>query len=302
MKTTLFLISILLQSIVLIGQSYQSIFSADTTRWNVYECAPDAGGTIVYYSYSDTLINEKTYHIIYRERIYSADQKLRLRHRLCGFVNEDTINGKYWFLKIHDNEQKEVLFMDLNLSKGDSMAIIRDFRYMWTDSVVVDSVYYENDRKIITINQTHVDCYDAYDLKFIEGIGSTNGFYMGESYEEPESYTLICKIENGIKTYTHNNDWFRNCYHDEGAAVNDSDFDNKISLFPNPSQRKISIEVNEFGSDLSYTIINSQGQLISKGDLSAGSNELDFDKNGIFFITISDEKFQTIKKVIIYGY
>jgi hypothetical protein len=302
MKTTLLLLAFSVQSLILFGQPYQSIFSTDTTRWNVYECVPDAGGTIVYYSFSDTLINQKLYHKLFRENIYSADQELGLAPYLCGFVHEDTVVGKYWFLKIDNDEQKEVLFMDLSLSKGDSLAIISDFRFMWTDSVVVDSVYYLNDKKIIAIDKSHYDCYDENKVKFIEGIGSTNGFYMGEWYEQPEPYTLLCKFENNLKTYSIDKEWFSNCYHEGGAGINDSEFGNSILIYPNPSIGKIFIKTENYNSNFTYTIFNSIGQIVSKGEFFDSSKELSLTKNGLYFIKISNNDIQTTKKVLIYGY
>jgi hypothetical protein len=302
MKGLLFLTGFLFQSFLVFGQPYQSIFSKDTTRWNVYECAPDAGGTIVYYSFSDTLINEKVYHVMYRENIFSSSQELRFDNELCGYIHEDTLLGKYWFLKFDDNEQKEALFMDLSLNKGDSMAIISDFRYMWTDSVIVDSVYYENDRKIIAIDKVHYDCYDVNKLKFIEGIGSANGFYMGEWYEQPEPYTLMCKFDSYSKTYSIDKEWFSHCYHDGGARIHDSEFGSNISIYPNPAQEKLTVTIANFKSDLDYVIFNSIGRVKSVGVFMKNSNELEINENGIFFIKISNDKYQTTKKVIIYGY
>lgn len=302
MKGLLFLTGFLFQSLLVFGQPYQSIFSKDTTRWNVYECAPDAGGTIVYYSFSDTLINEKVYHAMYRENLFSSSQELRFDNELCGYVHEDTLLGKYWFLKFDENEQKEALFMDLSLNKGDSMAIISDFRYMWTDSVIVDSVCYENDRKIIAIDKVHYDCYDVNKLRFIEGIGSTNGFYMGEWYEQPEPYTLMCKFDNYSKTYSIDKEWFSHCYHDGGAGIRDSEFGSNISIYPNPAQGKLTVTIANFKSDLDYVIFNSIGRAKSIGVFMKNSNELEINENGIFFIKISNDKYLTTKKVIIYGY
>lgn len=302
MKTTPFLTGFLLQTLIMFGQPYQSIFSTDTTRWNIYECSPDAGGTIAYYSFSDTIINQKVYHKMYRENIYSADQQLGNYLDLCGFVHEDTVLGKYWFLKFDNEDYKEALFMDLNLSKGDSIAIIRDFRDMWTDSVVVDSVYYLEGKKIISIDQSHFDCNNEFKVKFIESIGSTNGFYMGEWLEQPEPYTLMCKFDNGVKSYLNGYEWDNNCYRHGGASIEDLEFGKSIKLYPNPSTGKLNIEIYDFKTKFFYTIYNSMGQTVSKGQMNSNVYELELNNSGIFYITISDEKLKTTKKIIIKGY
>lgn len=299
MKTTFILIGLLLLARIGVGQPYQSIFSADTTRWNVFECAPDAGGTIVYYSFSDTLIQENVYHIMYREAIFSESQELRFENELCGYVREDTLTGKYWFLKFEQGAPQEALFMDLSLNTGDTMAIVEDFRYMWTDSVIVDSVYYVNGRKNVAIAKMHSDCYGGGKIAFIEGVGATNGFYMGEESEQADPYTLMCKFENEIQTYSANNVRFRNCFHSGGAGIHDSGLGRNISIYPNPSPGRISIEVDNLGSDLEYAIYNSHGQLMTQGTLFENLNELDLNSNGVYFIQISNGAVHTTTKVII---
>lgn len=300
MKTSLLLIGVLLRSLTVFGQSYKSIFSSDTTRWNVYECARDAGGTFAYYSFSDTLINEKVYHIMFHEYIYSGNQKLKFDNNLSGYVHEDTTTGKYWFLKFVDNEPKEALFMNMSLDKGDTMTVISDFRYMRSDSVIVDSVYYVGDKKIVIIDMEQDDCHIRDKIKFIEGVGPSNGFYMGQPYEYPESYTLMCKFDNDLKTYSTDKNWFKECYYGPQAGIYDFEFENTISVYPNPAKRKISIMTDN--PDLEYAIFNSLGQRLTEGKLSEKSQDLEINQNGIFFIKISNNNYQTTKKVIIYGY
>ncbi|MGD2035909.1 MAG: hypothetical protein PVF73_12680, partial [Bacteroidales bacterium] len=52
------------------AQPYQSIFSADTCQWNVYEIIPDYGRNIVYTIYSDTTIETQRYYKLYRGELY----------------------------------------------------------------------------------------------------------------------------------------------------------------------------------------------------------------------------------------
>lgn len=302
MKNVLFVVSLLIQTLIVSGQPYHSIFSSDTTKWNVFECLPDAGGTIVYYSYSDTLINDKVYHIMFRENLYFAEQELKYDKQLCGYVHEDTISGKYWFLKQVDfNNYEEALFMDLSLQKGDTFAVISDFRYMFPDSVIVDSVYYIDNKKIITINKLNYDCYNEAKVQFIEGVGPTYGFYMGEFNEQPEPYTLLCKFDDDVKTYSIDKEYFIDCYHDGGSGVNDDEFGKSISIFPNPSQGKLSILIENFDSSINYEIINTLGRVITKGTLLKSINDLKINENGVFFIRLSNNYYQTTKKVIING-
>jgi hypothetical protein len=131
----LFIYIFLIQSAILFGQPFESIFS-DSTRWNVYELVPDAGWTNVYYSSSDTTIDELMYHKLYRGYIYSPDQEVISESSFVGYVHEDTLSGKYWFLKDTESGLMKALFMDFSLEQGDSMAIIWDFRFMFTLKII----------------------------------------------------------------------------------------------------------------------------------------------------------------------
>ncbi len=305
MKTKkILLLSLLSMMLIKVyGQPYKSIFSDGMTLWYSYECAADAGGTIAYYTDSDTTINDKQYFKLYRELIYSPNQTIGLDNELCGFVYEDTLSGKYWFRKLINGVFKEALFMDLSLNVGDSMAIIYDFRFMWVDSVVVESVDYENERKIVTVNSLHYDCYDGYKIKYMEGIGASNAFYMAEYDELPHPYTLICKFENGEQVYSHKPEFFENCFHSGGGSVEDNDFGRHITVFPNPSSNNVNIKLLDPSiSELKYDVYNSMGSRIKSGRIETLDYELSFDSNGAYFIVFSNNKYKTVKKIIINGY
>jgi hypothetical protein len=279
------------------GQPYQSIFSPDTTSWYVFECSNILGGTIVYYSFSDTLMDEQQYHKLYRDRVHSENEEFGSHSTLCGFVREDTILGKYWFQKVVEGEKKEVLFMDLGLDKGDSLTIVSDFRYMWTDSVVVDTVYYENDNKVVVIDKLHYNCYGEAKIRFIEGVGATNGFYMGEMNENPDPYTLLCKFNNETNFYSINDENFNNCYHDGFVDINDPGFGNSVKVYPNPSSGLIYIETENICSDLYYTVYNTSGQVISKGEFSKPHTHLKLKEEGLYLIKISNTDTYTVIRI-----
>lgn len=87
MKKVKFLLLILIISVKALSQPYISIFNADTVQWNVFEFAADAGGTIVFASFSDTIINTKKYHIIYRD-FWRAEPKIKLDFRLMDILEK----------------------------------------------------------------------------------------------------------------------------------------------------------------------------------------------------------------------
>jgi len=293
------LIGLILNSIVSSGQPFRTIFSKDTTLWNVFECEPDAGGTIAYYSFSDTIINSKTYHKIYREFIYNSDQPIG-KGDVCGFVNEDTINGKYWFLKFDNYESKECLFMDLGLNEGDTFLLISDFRFMWEKTVIVDSVYMDNDKRVIEFNKFLTNCIEIPKLKFIEGVGAINGFYMGENYEQPYVYSLICKYNNDTLFYSGESNINGNCFIEQYGGISQNELNINILVYPNPSSSLVSVEIDDWQKEvLKYEFYNLLGQKIEAGYIKTFKTDFRFQTNGFYYLVISDEyNIKTIKIII----
>ncbi len=298
MKTNLLILVLIVLSLLASGQTYQSIFSEGITKWNVYECAPDAGGTIAYYSSSDTVINDKLYHKLFRELIFTENQEVGQNGSLCGYVHEDTLSGKYWFMKNINGQQKEALFMDFSLKTGDSLAIVTDFRYMWTDSVHVDTIYTENNRKVIEIDLSiYKICSDMVKVRFIEGIGSTNGFYMAEDYEQTVNYTLLCKDEDGKNVFNE----FGSCFKLGGANVKNIHFEKSINLYPNPANWEFKIECLNY-SNLKYQIFNNLGKQIACGEMTSNLTDIKLTEKGMLFIVITNEDYIVTKKIINNGY
>lgn len=62
-----------------------------------------------------------------------------------------------------------------------------------------------------------------------------------------------------------------------------------VTIYPNPTQGKLSIESHQH--DLSFEWLNPQGQLLLKGTLAKGENDLDLSAfpSGMYFLTIFDK-------------
>ena len=70
-----------------------------------------------------------------------------------------------------------------------------------------------------------------------------------------------------------------------------------VAMYPNPVKNKVTIATNESGS---YFLVNLSGQVLLKGRLTAGTNELNTAKlaNGLYFLNIETIKGITSKKLI----
>jgi hypothetical protein len=303
MKIRIFLfLGLMVYYSVNFAQNYKSMFSLDTTRWNVFEFLPDDGGTIVYYSFSDTILDSLTYHKIYREYdyIYDWDQPIGQGY-ICGFIREDTINGKYWFLQPIGNEYIEGLFMDLNLNQGDTFINYYNAHYLTDDEFIVDSVYYEGEKKIIEFSITHSGDENNYNIKFIEGVGLSNGFFMIEN-NWAEDFALLCKYNNDTLFYSTPYNINGNCYREGYGDIKSSHLRFVIGVYPNPTNGLINIELCEnHYEELYLNVYNSEGALILKESINMTSFQFKISEPGVYFLEITDGIKKYSKKIIVTG-
>lgn len=244
------------------AQNYKSVLGNDTTRWNVLREVFDGSWTEAYFCYSDTLIEQKTYKVLYNEMLISSDEKINTDEKiLAGVVCEDTITGKLWIRQSESGTfSKEYLLMDLNLKKGDSADVFTNWRGDVYGKFKVDSVYYENNRKVISFENTWVS-YDKYrKLRYVEGVGPTYGF-DGLHY----GYSLLCKYNDSNLVFSNGQ-----CFYDFLAKVDNIKYDpykiktesDKLNIvFENEAQRTICLYdllgrnlLSKLSSGLSVTI------------------------------------------------
>ena len=75
---------------------------------------------------------------------------------------------------------------------------------------------------------------------------------------------------------------------------------NGLSVYPNPSDGVFNITVNDLDGDITYTVVNAQGQDVYSGSLQE-SQEIDLsaEPKGIYFIKFMNEKVLRIEKLVI---
>jgi len=85
----------------------------------------------------------------------------------------------------------------------------------------------------------------------------------------------------------------------ECAALSTASFDfNDLELYPNPTNGKVHIVLEQAAG---YTIVALNGQVLQKGNLSIGNNELNLSKlsKGLYFVKIKTDNGSAVKKIII---
>lgn len=290
MKKIAFLLFLLIAFVQVIqSQHYRSIFSKDTTRWNMYECFPDAGGSFACYSYADTVIHDVTYKIMHKESLHDPTQTLGINGEIYKYIREDTINGKWWSLIDNSYERYEVLLMDLGLEKGGYFKFIN--QYQQPDSAIVDTVYFHDNRKIIQINKLHGDCSSVYKTLFVEGVGPTSGF------DEIGRFSLLCKFDDNIHVYSTNSDVNGNCFIRGGTNTEIVKTHQSVYLYPNPVKDILVVRA-DCHVEAVISVYNFQGKLVHTLKMSENEEKLDVSAypKGIYFIRVNAQSYKFSKQ------
>lgn len=273
-----------------IGQPYKSIFGETQTSWNVaFHTMPDWVETDSLVVSSDTLINGQYY------------KALNGHYWFDGFIREDTVTGKIWYL--NSNEADEILVMDLSLNVGDTF-IVKPQLYF--DSVaIVDSIVYEGGNKILALssNNNYLSLGTNDHFRFIEGIGPDIGIIF-QKYQSTtfggEGTLLLCAEKDYIQSYINANpDFNGQCNVLYGGITENETENSTISIYPNPSCDKVQID---YKGVLPYSIeiMDCTGKFISsKTDIN--SSPLNFDMTqypqGIYLLKVrgNDGKYSTCR-------
>lgn len=194
-------------------------------------------------------------------------------------------NDKKIYFRDLDNNQG--LIYDFGASVGDILKIVNYAQEFDIDTIVVrvediDTIDYLGvERQRFQVQDTLHKLTDYW----ITGIGSVKGLLdpcivLAGGFRE-----LLCVHDNEIQIYQ-NTDRMT-CYLDNSTGVNKYDT-KEFSVFPNPSTGSINIDLKEINSDLTYSIINSSGQLIECGKVKGKNMNVCLDP-GFYFVTIKDK-------------
>ena len=148
-------------------------------------------------------------------------------------------------------DEEEVLLCDMSLTVGDTFYHIDNWGM--THSSVVESVSFENGKKVIRFALPYLPWHDA--LTFREGI-FPNNFPIGylDSYDCESN--LLCEYKDGEQVFE--NPEYSTCYIDE-TSVQEQDLQ-QISLYPNPAKETVMIDGLEV---VEIQVYNNLGQLIN---------------------------------------
>lgn len=193
-----------------------------------------------------------------------------------GYVREDTLEQRLYFIPEGDENQEEVLIVDYALEKGDTFTNYRGIEY------IVDTV-----REIDFFGRaaTFIDFGPMASDGFIVGFGS----YMSGP-------TLNCDGLTNIDDYELLE---TNC--SQTTGLEDLLFSQSIKISPNPAsgQLNVFLEVVEDEPTI-LRFLSVAGQVLLSTDLHPGNNLIDLHHlpNGFLFLEFKQGKRRFVKKLI----
>ncbi|MCO5267818.1 MAG: T9SS type A sorting domain-containing protein [Brumimicrobium sp.] len=245
--------------------------------------------SIVYIN--DTNINGNQYHVLNNFSDFNNH---------TNFIREDTTNGRLWFFAsippYNGNVNEETLIMDLSLNLGDAFPIpirsIQNEQIIDTFNVVVDSIFYQNNKKHIRFGNL-INDFTHEHLTFIEGIGTNFGF---DYTYNTKNKTLVKHVKSDSLNYFQ--DFTGLCT----TVGLESLEDHNINIYPNPTSEQMLNISNIYNSDvIHYYITSIKGEMLISGKFRTHAQvDVTLLSRGIYFLTLSNTESQLliVKKVI----
>ncbi len=258
MKKITFLTLISIWCLNAVSQDYHPLFKG-SKDWNILasECSFDPGPPSIFHTEefsfregeNDTIINFETYYAILANGY--------------GYVREDTIEKKVWFL---NNFDTEVLLYDFSLGIGDTTELL---------GLVVDTITEE------VINQTTRKKYWLSNGEvWIEGIGSSLGILRRNMIGwVGATFWLLCAYENEELVYQ--NPDYNTCYIQTSVKEVEGE---TISIYPNPAKETVYIK-NLPNKINTVEVCDITGKVLRIVDLNkTESINISNLKQGVYFI------------------
>lgn len=270
------------------GQGYQSYFGADSTRLNLYmECIDyDPTVYLVIFSADTVHVNGQNYlqgipQGVFADFFYDEE----------FYFREDMATGRlYRYFPRHD--EVEVLLCDMSLEVGDTFNVSDQWG---THSLVVGSVSFENERKVIHFENTYGYMIG---LAFHEGVFPSYYPIGFMDYFGCDSY-LLCEYRDGEQIF--DNPEFDACYLNYSSTKEICV--NPVRIFPTSihPMGTIHVEAPEQIFDITFfdlygrefRVIKTQ-EAISRWDVAIPDSF-----SGVYIITIKTKKGVHYEKIII---
>ena len=253
-KILYFLLALLLMAggVTMQAQEYESYFGTDSTRLNVLQYCID------WVSTGHMEINTAdTVHVNGHDYLHATPRGFFFENAELYFREETSTGRLYRYFPMIDEE--EVLLCDMSLTVGDTFYHIDSWGMAHPS--VVESVSFENGKKVICFALPYLPWHDALD------------------YFDCEN-NLLCEYKDGEQVFE--NPEYNTCYIDETSVQEQGQ--QQVSLCPNPAKGKVIIEGIQ---PAEVQVYNALGQLVKT---VRGMNEIDIEgfAEGVYLLRITD--------------
>ena len=194
-----------------------------------------------------------------------------------GFVREDTIEQKLYFIPQEDINHEEFLIVDYSLEKGDTFVTHAGFQLIVDD--VREINFFGKMTKFIKFGSTASD-------GFVVGFGSlmAGPVFNCAGFTNIDGYEILdvnCSLATGVQ---------------------DEALERSIQLFPNPvrDQLTILLDGQNIEGPVQLRVRTMVGEVVFKKELSRGNNTFDVKRlpKGMLLLQLSNNKEWVIKKII----
>lgn len=312
MKLSFIIFSLLLNSIILIGQeaAYIPLLTEDK-EWDVLSWKSSSfiqdQGAIRMYLGGDTLIGNKAYNIILAKNWYSIEYDffaapfgIREEERIVAFMREDTLEQKVYAIseRYYSENETEELIYDFSLTLGDSL--------FWSEpqkNIVLDSIgltYWSDDiqRRIFYFSDGDNLLWEGNNF-YIEGIGGFAGILLPLQYQFEAGSNLICVTNNAGSLYS-GYYFSNNCNANILSSLEAIPVKSSLNIYPNPFQEQLYID---YPKGVKWVrVLDLNGTILFQKQVKNDAKEIRFDlenlSNGIYFIQGISEKESFIERII----
>jgi hypothetical protein len=289
MKNSLLLSIVFLQTVAI---AQIPDYFANNPVWRQNSQCNNGGGSLcisnenyVYRVIGDTLINDTTYKKIWKSGVrtfYPAGP-----NGVCFNTQPEEIQEMAAFLR---QEGRKIFWR--NGFEGQDQ-LIYNFELQVGDSLPVNGINFLNDIVVVSRDTILVNGEERLSYQFnnapvsyyVEGIGHSGGFLQ---YIPPMlecGHRLHCYGQNDVPLYPINPQ--DEC--DYTVGIETEIASNEFSIYPNPAQEVLTIELNAAGNK-TLEITNMNGQVVEKLNFSETRNQVSISAlpAGVYFVKIQN--------------